>query len=62
VITAIAALIFALLISSGYTTIVPVQKPVQSPNQEIQQKLKHQLRMLNLETIFDNLEYGVYES
>jgi hyperosmotically inducible protein len=59
VITTTAAVIFALLISSAYTSKVAAQKPVQPPNEEIQREVGHQLRMLNLYTVFDNLEYGV---
>jgi hyperosmotically inducible protein len=59
VLTTTAAMVLALLISSGYTTKAAVQKPVQSPSDEIQREVQHQLRMLNLYTVFDNLEYGV---
>jgi len=59
VLMTIAAVVFALLISSGYTSKVAAQKTLQSPNDEIQREVKHQLRMLNLYTVFDNLEYGV---
>src|ERR1039457_7708377 len=59
VLMTIAAVVFALLISGGYTSKVAAQKTSQSPNDEIQREVKHQLRMLNLYTVFDNLEYGV---
>jgi hyperosmotically inducible periplasmic protein len=59
VVTTTAAVIFALLISSAYTSKVAAQKPAPTPNEEIQREVAHQLRMLNRYTVFDNLEYSV---
>jgi hyperosmotically inducible protein len=59
VITTTATMLIARLISSGYTRKVEAQKASPSPNDEIQREVKHRLRMLNLYTVFDNLEYGV---
>jgi hyperosmotically inducible periplasmic protein len=57
--TAMAVVLALLTTSFGFPSRVAAQKASQSPNDEIQREVKHQLRMLNLYTVFDNLEYGV---
>ena len=57
---ATASMAIALVVTAGaFANGAAAQKGAQSGDESIQREVRHQLRMLNYYTVFDNLEYGV---
>ena len=57
---AIAAMSIGLLAGGASSnSVAAAQKEKQSGDETLQREVRHQLRMLNFYTVFDNLEYGV---